>query len=64
MVCKKEEFMATSSFLTEFKFDEIATKKISKIFDENKKLNIPSDFEVECIRKEDIPNFLNMEKFY
>ena len=56
--------MATSSFLTEFRFDETATKKISKIFDENKKLNIPSDFEVESISKEDIPNFLNMEKFY
>ena len=56
--------MAMSSFLTEFKFGETATKKISKIFDENKKLNIPSDFEVECISKEDIPNFLNMEKFY
>ena len=53
--------MATSSFLTEFKFDEIATKKISKIFDENKKLNIPSDFEVESINKEDIPTFSNME---
>ena len=54
--------MAMSSFLTDFKFDEIATKKISKIFDENKKLNIPSDFEIECIRKEDIPKFLNMEE--
>lgn len=52
--------MATSSFLTEFKFDEIATNKISKIFDENKKLNIPSDFEVESISKEDIPKFLNI----
>ena len=54
--------MAMSSFLTEFKFDETATKKISKIFDENKKLNIPSDFEVESISKEDIPKFLNMEE--
>ena len=54
--------MATSSFLTEFKFDEVATNKISKIFDENKKLNIPSDFEVESISKEDIPKFLNMEE--
>ena len=53
--------MATSSFLTEFRFDETATKKISKIFDENKKLNIPSDFEAECISKEDVPKFLNME---
>ena len=53
--------MATSSFLTEFKFDEIATKKIFEIFDENKKLNIPSDFEVESISKEDSSKFLNME---
>ena len=52
--------MATSSFLTEFKFDETETYKISKIFDENKKLNIPSDFEVESISKEDIPKFLNV----
>ena len=55
--------MAISSFLTEFKFDETETCKISKIFDENKKINIPSDFEVESISKEDIPNFLIMEKF-
>ena len=54
--------MATSSFLTEFKFDKTATNKISKIFDENKKLNIPSDFEVERISKEDILKFLNMEE--
>ncbi len=53
--------MAMSSFLTEFKFDETETYKISKIFDENKKLNISSDFEVESINKEDIPKFLNME---
>lgn len=52
--------MATSSFLTEFKFDETETYKISKIFDENKKLNIPSDFEVESISKEDIPKVLNV----
>ena len=52
-----------SSFLTEFKFDETETCKISKIFDENKKMNISSDFEVESINKEDIPNFLIMEKF-
>ena len=53
--------MAMSSFLTEFKFDETETYKISRIFDENKKLNIPLDFEVESINKEDISKFLNME---
>ena len=53
--------MAMSSFLTEFKFDETETYKISRIFDENKKLNIPLDYEVESINKEDIPQFLNME---
>lgn len=35
--------------------------EISKIIDENKKLNIPLDFEVESINKEDILTFLNME---
>lgn len=54
--------MATQSFMKSFSVNKRNAVKVARVLNSTQKMNLPKDFTVSEVKREDIKRFLGMEK--